>query len=85
MWGRLFEYMSYIYLNQYNILYIHIYQCGKDVYKLHQLAAPQASVCEAWDVQDKGGVCCNLEISTLRLVGKLWISKISKPQPGYQH
>ena len=44
----------------YIILHIHIYQCGKDVNKLHQLAAPQASVCEAGHVQDKGSVCCNL-------------------------
>ena len=46
----------------YIILHIHIYQCGKDVNKLHQLAAPQASVCEAGHVQDKGSVCCNLDI-----------------------
>ena len=47
----------------YIILHIHIYQCGKDVNKLHQLAAPQASVCEAWYVQDKGGVSCNLQFN----------------------
>ena len=46
----------------YIILHIHIYQCGKDVYKLHQLAAPQASVCEARHVEDKGSVRCNLDI-----------------------
>ena len=59
------------------ILYIHIYQCGEDVYKLHQLAAPQALVCEAGNVEDKGGVCCDLQVNIIetgrRGVVNTWI------------
>ena len=57
----------------YIILHIHIYQCGKDVNKFHQLAAPQASVCEAGHVQDKGSVCCNLDIDIGTGVVNTWI------------